>query len=272
MTIDLPDGFNWQHWVQRWDRMQERYLVRRAERFDVTVRVIRASQSTVSRVVDLGCGAGTLTAELLEAFPQSNVVAIDFDPTLLALAAKRLEGYGERVRLIATDLRDPSWLDCAAERVDTVVSAAALHWLTPDELETLYHQVASILQPGGIFLNADHVGSDIPSLQRVWEQHREKMRREEGDSTADTWDGFWDAYARALRLDIREIHQRVIGGWESAAEEGMPLAWHFDKLKAAGFQSVDCFWRCDCDAIYGGKRKRGQATFCPAAATDPQRR
>jgi hypothetical protein len=33
---------------------------------------------------------------------------------------------------------------------------------------------------------------------------------------------------------------------------GVPLAWHFDKLRAAGFTCVDCFRRLDCDAIYGG--------------------
>ena len=38
----------------------------------------------------------------------------------------------------------------------------------------------------------------------------------------------------------------------AGVEEGLPLAWHFDKLTESGFSSVDCFWRCDCDAIYGG--------------------
>jgi hypothetical protein len=59
----------------------------------------------------------------------------------------------------------------------------------------------------------------------------------------------------ALGLDTTQIYQRVLGGWKGGVEDGMPLEWHFDKLKDAGFESVDCFWLYDCDAIYGGIRK-----------------
>ena len=78
------------------------------------------------------------------------------------------------------------------------------------------------------------------------------MRRQEGDTDAEDWGGFWNAYAEALGLDVSQIHERVIGGWEGGVEQGLPLAWHFDRLKESGFASVDCFWRCDCDAVYGG--------------------
>jgi hypothetical protein len=36
------------------------------------------------------------------------------------------------------------------------------------------------------------------------------------------------------------------------ARLGLPLAWHFDRLRESGFAQVDCLWRCDGDAIYGG--------------------
>ena len=39
--IRLPEGFDWAHWVRRWDRMQARYLVRRGERFAILARVVR---------------------------------------------------------------------------------------------------------------------------------------------------------------------------------------------------------------------------------------
>ena len=58
-------------------------------------------------------------------------------------------------------------------------------------------------------------------------------------------------YARALGVDILKIQEQL---WRPSdwVEDGMPLAWHFDRLREAGFRSVDCLWRCDCDAIYGG--------------------
>ena len=251
-NFDLPDGFDWCYWVDRWDRMQERYVVRRAERFALIVRIIRDTQEPVSRVLNLGCGPGSLMLPLLESFPQAQVCGIDFDPTMLVLARERLARFRERVKLVQADLRDLSWADLMPIPFDAVVSATALHWLTPQQLATLYTQVAQILRPGGIFLNADHLGSDFPPIQETWEQHREEMRRQQTDTTADDWNGFWDAYASALNLNIRQIHDRLAGGWEAGSEEGLPLTWHFDQLRASGFSSVDCFWRCDCDAIYGG--------------------
>jgi hypothetical protein len=132
-----------------------------------------------------------------------------------------------------------------------VVSATALHWLSPDQLSALYTQIAGLLHPGGIFLNADHVGSEHPLIQPSWEAHREEMRARQPYTDADDWDGFWCDYLDALGDDARQARQRLLGPWEGV-EQGKPLAWHFHQLCQTGFTNVDCFWRCDCDAIYGG--------------------
>lgn len=253
--IKPPTNLDWQSWVDRWDRMQERYLVKRTERFEVIARLIRVTQQTVAKVVDLGCGTGSLMLGVLDAFPNAEVLGVDFDPTMLWLARARLERFGSRSHTELLDLRDPSWTHSIAAPVDAVISATALHWLSPTQLAGVYHGIAQILRPGGVFLNADHVGSDLPEMQREWERHGAEMRKQEGKCQSDDWDGFWADYSKALRLDTQEIHQRVVGGWEGGIEEGLPLPWHFDRLREHGFVHVDCFWRCDCDAIYGGIRK-----------------
>jgi SAM-dependent methyltransferase len=252
--ITPPEGFEWRTWVDRWDRMQARYLVRRAERFATIVRIVRATQGPVARILDLGCGPGTLMQALLDAFPQAWVCGIDFDPMVLYLAEKRLARYGERAQLVVADFREDSWYERVRAPLDGVVSATALQWLLPEQLEAVYHQLAQMLRPGGLFLNADHVGSEQPSIQGAWEEHRAEMRTQEGNAAADDWDEFWAAYADALGLDVRQVHQRIVGDWEGGVEEGLPLSWHLDALRQRGFGAVDCFWRCDCDAIYGGVR------------------
>jgi len=250
---------DWKTWIERWDLMQERYLVKREERFRIIVRLLRDTLDSVSRVLDLGCGTGSLMVSVLKAFPQAKVWGVDFDPAMLWLADARLAGFGDRSGLILADLRNSFWTKEVPKSVDAVVSATALHWLTKNELSLLYNQIGGILKPGGIFLNADHVGSDCPGIQRSWESHRAEMRSEEAKQESDDWNSFWSGYSKALAMDLSKIHQRVIGGWEGGAEEGFPLAWHFDNLRASGFVSVDCFWRCDCDAIYGGIRGDGNA-------------
>jgi len=273
-TPSLPPGLDWQHWVERWDRMQARYLVKREERFALLARLVRGEathregKGPSAQVVDLGCGPGSLMEVMLDAMPRAEVWGIDFDPAALLLARARLARYGERAHLALADLRSPTWTDGlrAVSRllreVDAVISATALHWLKPGPLATLYGQIAALLRPGGLFLNADHVGSDCPSLQAAWERHRAEMRAAQGNRIlirggsesefADDWDSFWTAYTAALGLDAAEADARVLGGWDGGVEQGLPLAWHLDALREAGFGAVDCFWRCDCDAIYGG--------------------
>jgi SAM-dependent methyltransferase len=235
--------------------MQERYLVGRAERFAAMVELVAATQARVERLLDLGCGPGSLSLALLDAFPHAVVYGVDFDPSVLLLARARLACYGARVHLVRADLRQASWAGGLPTSLDAVVSATALHWLAPDELAALYRQLAGLLQPGGIFLNADHVGSEDGGVQLAWETQREVHRAAErraraGQQEGKDWDDFWAAYGRAIGY----TSQKAVDGWEGGVEEGLPLAWHLDQLRACGFRATDCFARWDCDALYGGIR------------------
>ena len=49
------------------------------------------------------------------------------------------------------------------------------------------------------------------------------------------------------------VKANAVGAWEGV-EEGMPLVWHFERLRDAGFGLPECFWRSDGDAIYGAIR------------------
>ncbi len=248
----LPQGFDWQFWVDRWERMQERYIFQRSGRFDLMVDLVHATQPSPTRILDLGCGPGSLTARFLQAFPQSDVVGIDFDPTLLTLARARLAQFGERARCVLASLRTPSWVNLVPAPFDAIVSATALHWMDEKSLSRLYGEIGQLLRPGGIFLNADHVGSDYAPIQAAWGRERANLQTQQ--SNTDDWRGFWTAYSAALGVDTDVIHRQIEANAEAGPEHGMPLAWHFHALKSGGLGIVDCFWRAAGDAIYGGIR------------------
>ncbi|MFZ6027752.1 MAG: class I SAM-dependent methyltransferase [Chloroflexota bacterium] len=242
-------------WLTRWDRMQERYLVARDERFAVMAQLVRATRGDAPQILDLGCGTGSVMAALLEAIPGSRAVGVDMDPTLLRLAEMRLNTYGERAQALWADLRQPGWESrLQPKRFGVLVSATALHWLSTEQLSALYTQVAGLLEPGGIFLNADHVASDHPQVQQSWERNRAQALATNAAMEGEDWDSFWSAYLAELGPEAAAERQRVLGEWHGV-EAGQPLAWHLDQLRQAGFSSVDCFWRADCDAIYGGVKR-----------------
>ena len=158
-ALQLPSNIRWQHWMERWDTMQERYLVRRDERIKLLVRLVRETVCPVKRVLDLGCGTGSLMQPFLDAFPEIEMYGIDFDPVILPLAEQRLRPYGARSRLILADLRSEGWRAQLPDTFDAVISATALHWLTAVQLASLYRQLSALLRSGGLFVNADHVAS-----------------------------------------------------------------------------------------------------------------
>jgi cyclopropane fatty-acyl-phospholipid synthase-like methyltransferase len=246
----MDNPTDWNAWVRRFDKMQDRYPVRRQERFSVIAAILRSTQGEPKHVIDLGCGTGSLTQAILEAFPACCVSAVDLDKSLLLLAEERLRKYGSRVEIIRRDLRDDAWFGERPSRYEAAVSATALHWLSAGNLAKLYRQVALVLKPGGVFLSADHVSSEDPRVQESWEQHRAAVLKSSVDESSDTWEGFFEAYARAIGADPQTIGSNAVEPWEGV-EQGMPLAWHFDRLLTAGFIAPECFWRCDCDAIYG---------------------
>ena len=184
-----PSDLDWPMWVARWDRMQDRHLVRRAERFAIITRLIQATQPACPVVVDLGCGTGSLSWAVLDACPGATVHSIDFDPFTLWLARARLASARNRVTLTLADLRQADWTNQVPVRVDAVVSATALHWMTAEQLAALYVQVAGLLRPGGIFINADHVGSPDTNIRTCWERHR-AGELESVQSRGETWDEF----------------------------------------------------------------------------------
>src|SRR5882757_612322 len=148
-----------QRWVRRWDAQQERYIADREERFRVVADVLawslrrssepgrsggsgRSSESgRRPRVVDLGCGPGSLSTRLVAELPDVEIVGVDADPLLLGLGAE------SGLRTVRADLTDPGWADATglAQPWDAAVSSTALHWLQPDALRELYRTVAARL-------------------------------------------------------------------------------------------------------------------------------
>ena len=123
----------------RWDPAQYlRFGDERARPF--TDLVARVDVTDVRRVVDLGCGPGTLTAGLCDRWPEADVVGVDTSPEMIA-AAQPL-GHG-RLRFVEGDLR--TWRPDAP--VDVVVSNATLQWVPDHDL--LLGDLVRLLRPGG---------------------------------------------------------------------------------------------------------------------------
>lgn len=92
-------------------------------------------------VLDVGCGTGRVTESLLAIVPRGRVLAFDASDDMVALARERL---GDRAEVWCQDVLDLDLVD----RVDVIVSTAALHWVT--DHDRMWVRLAAALRPGGI--------------------------------------------------------------------------------------------------------------------------
>ena len=99
------------------------------------------------RVMDLGCGTGALTAQVLEQDPRRQVTGLDLSEQMLAQARARL---GDRVKLIQGDSECLPFPDGS---FDVVYCCDSFHHY-PDPAAVLA-EVGRVLVPGGVFLLGD---------------------------------------------------------------------------------------------------------------------
>ncbi|MBM3567867.1 MAG: trans-aconitate 2-methyltransferase [Alphaproteobacteria bacterium] len=103
---------------------------------DLLGRVDLSAQGTV---VDLGCGAGNVTALLRRRWPDRSILGVDSSPAMLKKARETLPG----VVFVQADVG--RWQPDAP--VALIYSNAALHWL--DDHASLFPKLMGMLRSGG---------------------------------------------------------------------------------------------------------------------------
>ncbi|MCF6290587.1 MAG: methyltransferase domain-containing protein [Desulfobacterales bacterium] len=100
-----------------------------------------------NRVLDIGCGTGTLLRELAKEVPAGNLAGIDLCPEMLAVARSKL---GSSVKLYESPVENIPFPDC---HFDLVVSANAFHYFGSPE--KALSEMFRVLQSGGHLVITD---------------------------------------------------------------------------------------------------------------------
>jgi len=143
-------------WAQRYLRERDD-IPHRMEGFAVLMEVL---PPTPRRVLDLGTGDGYTLGLVRGAHPEAEGVGVDFSAEMLGRARERFAGDAG-VEIVEHDLDVPL---PALGTFDLVVSSFAIHHCVDERKRALYGEVFGVLEPGGRFLNLEHVDSATPEL------------------------------------------------------------------------------------------------------------
>jgi tRNA (cmo5U34)-methyltransferase len=209
---------------------------------ELTKRLITRGGREIRRFVDIGAGDGGFAELVLELYPQSSGVLVDFSEPMLTAARERLGSKQGRWEIVEADLASPAWLDGLpkGERIDAVVSRLAIHHLPDERKQALYAEAFELLTPGGIFLNWEHV------------------------ETAGLAEGLFDEFFRERIIEAEQERENprsdeeVVRSFDDATDDDIlrdPES-QCDWLREVGFVKVDVYFKLPGLAIFGGERGR----------------
>jgi tRNA (cmo5U34)-methyltransferase len=158
----------------------------------------------IERFLDLGSGGGRLLALVKEARPNAEAVAVDFSAAMLEILRDAYRGDA-KTSIVEHDLSSPL---PEVGKFDAVVSSFAIHHVSHERKRALYGEIFERLNPGGAFLNLEHVAS---ATTRLHEGFLAQL-----DLTPETE----DPSNKLLDLELQ-------------------LKW----LREIGFTDVDCRWK-----------------------------
>ncbi|HEX6538060.1 MAG TPA: class I SAM-dependent methyltransferase [Candidatus Dormibacteraeota bacterium] len=229
-------------WLQRWDAQQQMHIPEREDRFNAITAALAAYAGERPKVLDLGCGPGSLSMRVLQRLPGAQIVAIDTDPVLLAIGRRALAE--ERVHFVDADLRG-DWTASLplSPPFDAAVSTTALHWLQLAELLPFYRRLAGVLRPGAVLLDGDRFdfGHDQSAIGRTARAAQPSWPPV--PPGAEDWDAWWAAVETDPEFRGEVELRRARHHEHPHDHEAHTYEFHRATLLAAGFTEVGTIWQ-----------------------------
>ena len=209
------------------------------QQLDIMQRLIAACDVPVRRFLDLGCGDGVLALAVLERFPDAQAVLVDFSAPMLDAARRRFADSASPVRFVNADYGVSAWISeiAGSAPFEAIVSGYSIHHQSDPRKVEIYREIFDLLQPGGIFLNVEHVSSASPWVASVHDElFVDHLHLHHPDES---------------RLEVAETYYRRP---DKAANILAPVETQCQWLREIGFADVDCYLKIFELAVFGGRR------------------
>lgn len=113
-------------------------------------------------VLDLGCGTGFLTQELLALLPCKQIIALDLALPMVQAAKVKLKAIDNVIYMCA----DAEQIPIAEHAVDHVFSNLMLQWCV--DIKAVFMDVRRVLKPGGQLVFSIFGPQTLQELKQAW--------------------------------------------------------------------------------------------------------
>ncbi len=114
------------------------------------------ADNNCDRILEIGCGSGYTTSEILLTNPHSNIIAIDNEPVMIKKAEISLDDYVREGQVEFIEADALLYLQSLeSESFDAFVSGFTMHNFRKDYRNELLSEAYRVLRRGGLFVNAD---------------------------------------------------------------------------------------------------------------------
>ena len=194
-------------------------------------------------LLDLGCGDGVLTEEILKTDETIRGTLVDGSETMLQKARERLQPY-PCLSFVEASFHALLQGEVNLPEFDFCFSSQAIHHLAMRDKASIFRYVYAHLKAEGCFVNIDVVLA--PS-----------------DEVREWYYAIWKNWMHDMfeRLSIEdEIPEDIITRYENPSSMNKPdtLEAQLEALREAGFKDADCYYKNGIFAVFGGRKIQGQ--------------
>ncbi|WP_114747948.1 class I SAM-dependent methyltransferase [Pleomorphovibrio marinus] len=180
-------------------------------------------------LLDIGCGAGNFTLNLLPHLSQLNCDMVDLSEAMLKKAFDRVSwGTTGKVNLYQEDIRKVKLPD---NHYDIILATAVLHHLRDDQdWEQVFQKIHQLLVPGGSLWISDLVVHDDPELHKI----------------------MWTRYGRHLISVGGESYRDKVFKYIEVEDTPRSLSYQVHLMEKVGFKQIEILHKNCCFASFGG--------------------
>ena len=182
----------------------------------------------ITRVLDIGCGAGNNTLKLLQYAESFDCDLVDLSQPMLEMANRRIGEVNKgKVTIFKGDFLS---INLPEKSYDVIMAAAVLHHLRTDkDWEKGFAKLFSLTRPGGSVWISDLVSHESAGVQKL----------------------MWERYGDYLHSLGGEDYRDKVFAYIDREDSPRPVSYQLELLRSVGFQHVELLHKNSCFAAFG---------------------